>query len=50
VQETFAIALGGEPVTTTVESRARYTVNVRYPRRLRIDPQGIAAQVLAQGM
>jgi copper/silver efflux system protein len=48
VQETIATALGGEPVTTTVEGRARYTVNVRYPRGLRSDPQTISAQVLVQ--
>ncbi|KAA0249607.1 MAG: efflux RND transporter permease subunit [Acidobacteria bacterium] len=30
-------AIGGEAVTTTVEGRARYTVNVRYPRELRED-------------
>ncbi len=28
-------AIGGEPVTTTVEGRERYTVNVRYARELR---------------
>ncbi|MDB5380212.1 MAG: czcA [Rubritepida sp.] len=50
LQDTIAAALGGEPVTTTVEGRARYTVNVRYPRGLRSDPQGIATQVLVQGM
>ncbi|MBI0538434.1 efflux RND transporter permease subunit [Roseomonas sp. KE2513] len=48
LQETITTALGGEPVTTTVEGRARYTVNVRYPRGLRSDPQGIASQVLVQ--
>ncbi|TPG57429.1 efflux RND transporter permease subunit [Roseomonas nepalensis] len=48
LQETITTALGGEPVTTTVEGRARYTVNVRYPRSLRSDPQGIASQVLVQ--
>ncbi|MDR3537500.1 MAG: efflux RND transporter permease subunit [Acetobacteraceae bacterium] len=48
VQEAIATALGGEPVTTTVEGRARYTVNVRYPRGLRSDPQAIASQVLVQ--
>jgi Cu(I)/Ag(I) efflux system membrane protein CusA/SilA len=48
VQEAIATALGGEPVTTTVEGRARYTVNVRYPRALRGDPQSIASQVLVQ--
>jgi copper/silver efflux system protein len=31
-------AVGGEPVTTTVEGRERYTVNVRYARELRDDP------------
>ncbi|HSA96602.1 MAG TPA: CusA/CzcA family heavy metal efflux RND transporter [Acidobacteriota bacterium] len=30
-------AIGGEPVTTTVEGRERYTVNVRYARELRDD-------------
>jgi Cu(I)/Ag(I) efflux system membrane protein CusA/SilA len=30
-------AVGGEPVTTTVEGRERYTVNVRYARELRDD-------------
>src|SRR5713101_1856408 len=39
-------ALGGEMVTTTVEGRERFSVNVRYPRGLREDPQAIASQVL----
>ena len=30
-------AIGGENVTTTVEGRARFPVNVRYPRDLRSD-------------
>jgi Cu(I)/Ag(I) efflux system membrane protein CusA/SilA len=30
-------AIGGEPVTTTIEGRERYTVNVRYGRELRDD-------------
>ncbi|GGF42784.1 cation efflux system protein [Aliidongia dinghuensis] len=46
VQKVVAAALGGETVTTTVEGRERYGVNVRYPRDLRDDPQAIAAQVL----
>ena len=33
-------------MTTTVEGRERYGVNVRYPRELRDDPQAIASQVL----
>jgi copper/silver efflux system protein len=48
LQETIATALGGETVTTTVEGRERYTVNVRYLRGLRNDPQAIATQVLVQ--
>jgi Cu(I)/Ag(I) efflux system membrane protein CusA/SilA len=46
VQEVIATALGGEAVTTTVEGRERYTVNVRYPRDLRSNPQAIASDVL----
>jgi Cu(I)/Ag(I) efflux system membrane protein CusA/SilA len=32
-------AIGGENVTTVIDGRARYPVNVRYPRELRDDPQ-----------
>ncbi len=46
VQDVIATALGGEPVTTTVEGRERYTVNVRYPRDLRSNPKTIASEVL----
>jgi copper/silver efflux system protein len=46
LQDTIAMALGGDTVTTTVEGRERYTVNVRYPRDLRSDPQAIAREVL----
>jgi Cu(I)/Ag(I) efflux system membrane protein CusA/SilA len=46
LQDTIAMALGGDAVTTTVEGRERYTVNVRYPRDLRSDPQAIARDVL----
>ncbi|WP_274707805.1 efflux RND transporter permease subunit [Roseicella aerolata] len=45
VQAVVATALGGETVTTTVEGRERYSVNVRYPRELRDDPQAIATEV-----
>ena len=34
VQDVVAMALGAEPITTTVEGRERYTVSVRYPRDL----------------
>ncbi len=46
VQEVIATAIGGEAVTTTIEGRERYTVNVRYPRDLRSDPAAIANDVL----
>ncbi len=49
VQEVVRTALGGETVTTTVEGRERFSVNVRYPRGLRDDPQAIASQVLVNG-
>jgi Cu(I)/Ag(I) efflux system membrane protein CusA/SilA len=37
VQNVILSAVGGENVTTTVEGRARFPVNVRYPRELRDD-------------
>jgi Cu(I)/Ag(I) efflux system membrane protein CusA/SilA len=46
LQLAVSSALGGEAVTTTVEGRERYTVNVRYPRDLRSDPRAIASDVL----
>lgn len=45
VQDVIAMALGGEAVTTTVEGRERYAVNIRYPRELRSNPQAIATEV-----
>ncbi|MEW6629510.1 MAG: CusA/CzcA family heavy metal efflux RND transporter [Pseudomonadota bacterium] len=45
VQDVIATALGGETVTTTVEGRQRYGVNIRYPRDLRSNPQSIAKEV-----
>jgi copper/silver efflux system protein len=46
VQDVIATALGGDAVTTTVEGRERYTVNIRYPRDLRSNPQSIASDVM----
>lgn len=37
VEMVIMTAVGGEPVTTTIEGRERYTVNVRYPREMRDD-------------
>jgi Cu(I)/Ag(I) efflux system membrane protein CusA/SilA len=39
VQNTIEVAIGGKPLTTTVEGRERYSVRVRYPRELRDDPE-----------
>ena len=39
VQDVIAMALGAEPVTTTVEGRERYTVSIRYPRDYRSSPE-----------
>ena len=46
VQEVVRSGLGAEAVTTTVEGRERYTINVRYPQAFRSDPQAIAENVL----
>jgi Cu(I)/Ag(I) efflux system membrane protein CusA/SilA len=46
LQSIIAMALGAEPVTTTVEGRERYTVSIRYPRDYRSDPHLIATEVL----
>ena len=37
VQMIIMTAVGGENVSTTIEGRERYPVNVRYPRELRDD-------------
>jgi Cu(I)/Ag(I) efflux system membrane protein CusA/SilA len=52
VNSVIAAAIGGETVTTTIEGRARYSVNVRYPRELRQDPEQLARVLVttASGM
>ncbi len=42
----ITLALGGEMLTTTVEGRERFSVNIRYPRALRQDPQAMATHIL----
>lgn len=37
VEEVIMSAIGGDSITTTIEGRERYTVNVRYARELRND-------------
>jgi Cu(I)/Ag(I) efflux system membrane protein CusA/SilA len=46
VQKTIAMALGAEPITTTIEGRERYSVVLRYPRDVRSDPDSMASNVL----
>ena len=41
-QEVVTSAIGGENVTTTIEGRERYPVNVRYMRDYRSDPTALA--------
>jgi copper/silver efflux system protein len=43
VQALIAGAVGGENVTETVEGRARFPVNLRYPREWRDTPQRLVA-------
>ena len=43
VQAVVAGAIGGENVTETIEGRARFPVNLRYPRELRDTPQRLAS-------
>ncbi|MFZ5862313.1 MAG: efflux RND transporter permease subunit, partial [Nitrospirota bacterium] len=42
VEHVIEAAIGGVNVTTTVEGRERYPVNVRYARGLREDPESLA--------
>jgi Cu(I)/Ag(I) efflux system membrane protein CusA/SilA len=48
VQEVLAMALGGELITTTVEGRERFPVQVRYARDFRDSPEAIG-QILVGG-
>ncbi len=42
MQTYLGVAIGGNPLTTTVEGRERYPVRVRYARELRDSPEAIA--------
>jgi copper/silver efflux system protein len=48
VQEVLAMALGGDQVTTTVEGRERFPVQVRYARDFRDSPEAIG-RILVSG-
>ncbi|ARN77185.1 cation transporter [Nonlabens spongiae] len=41
VQDIIQVAVGGMPLTQTVEGRERYTIRVRYPRELRANPDDL---------
>ncbi len=41
VQTYIQVAIGGMPMSSTVEGRERYNIRIRYPRELRNDPQTI---------
>jgi Cu(I)/Ag(I) efflux system membrane protein CusA/SilA len=42
VQDVIMTAVGGENVSTTIEGRERYPINIRYPRELRDDVDQLA--------
>jgi Cu(I)/Ag(I) efflux system membrane protein CusA/SilA len=42
VQEVLMTAIGGENVSTSIEGRERYPINIRYPRELRDDVDKLA--------
>lgn len=41
VQNVLKVAIGGMPLTQTVEGRERYDIRVRYPRELRTSPEDL---------
>jgi Cu(I)/Ag(I) efflux system membrane protein CusA/SilA len=47
IQMVIATAIGGENVSTTIEGRERYPVNIRYPRELRDEPARLARVLVA---
>ncbi len=46
VQDVLSVALGGMPLTTTVEGRQRYTVNLRYDRDFRSDLRALREDIV----
>ena len=42
VHEVLSVAVGGMPLTQTVEGRERYAIRVRYPRELRDQPEDLS--------
>jgi Cu(I)/Ag(I) efflux system membrane protein CusA/SilA len=48
-QRAFQVAVGGDNVTTTIEGRERYTVNVRYFPDFRSDPAALSRVLVPVG-
>ena len=46
VQDVLSVALGGTPLTTTVEGLQRYTVNLRYDRDFRSDLDALRRDIV----
>ncbi len=49
VQDIIEVALGGKPITTTVEGRQRYPVRLRYARDYRADEEAIGNLLVTAG-
>ncbi|MDX9973672.1 MAG: efflux RND transporter permease subunit [FCB group bacterium] len=49
IQDIVEVALGGVPITTTVEGRERYPVRLRYARDYRADEQAIENILVSPG-
>ncbi|MDR1171372.1 MAG: efflux RND transporter permease subunit [Bacteroidales bacterium] len=46
LQETISVAVGGMPLTGTVEGRERFAVRLRYPRELRDSPEALSRLII----
>lgn len=46
LQDVIGAAVGGMPLTTTVEGRERFPVRLRYPRELRDNPEELAKLIV----
>ena len=46
LQDVVMGAIGGETVATVIQGRERYSINVRYPRELRSDPEALSRVIV----
>ncbi|MBI2442121.1 MAG: efflux RND transporter permease subunit [Lentisphaerae bacterium] len=49
IHEVIMTAIGGETITTTIEGRERYTINLRYPRDLRANLEQLERILVTAG-